>query len=130
MANVKKLLAWNLKQPLEHRISLEEVESKEKMARVRGNNAALLEQIHLEIAEKLEVMHKADDFLENRRHEGQGFIFNHSDSHYSSHIYKMADANSQEPTDLGKLNDPRFALVVRCQELAEKQQEERINEDF
>lgn len=47
--NVNKLVRHNLKNPLDARLSLEDVQSRTAIARTRGNNAALLAQVHSEI---------------------------------------------------------------------------------
>ena len=124
-----KLLKYNLGRKIENRISLKEIESKEKIARTRGNNAGLLAKIHLEIAPKLEALRKADDFIENRRKDFAGYVTNHEEGHYNGHVYTTSDSNSQEP-DLAKENDSRFALLIRAQELKQEQINNQLREDF
>lgn len=124
-----KLLKRNLKLPLQKRISLERIKSLEYTARMRGNSVALLASIHEEIKPKIEAEQKAWDYIENRRKDFAGYVTNHEDGHYISHVYTMADSSSQEP-DLAKENDEKFAMIVRCQELKEQQIKEKISEDF
>ena len=123
MANKLKLLKRNLKLPLEHRISIEEVESRERIARVRGNNAALRLQIELEIKPKLEAMREAEDFIQNRRGEFQGYVTNHEDGHYSN-VYSLADSNRAFEPDLANENDARFACIVESQKIVENKRKE------
>lgn len=127
MANKLKLLKRNLKLPLEHRISLAEVESRERTAKMRGNSFGLMAQIHEEIRPKLEALRESQDFLENRRGEFQGYVTDHSNGHYNGHVYGMG--KDTEP-NLAFENSPEFALVVHAQKMKEEQTKERLNEDF
>ncbi len=122
-----KLLKYNLSRPVENRISFSEVESREKIARVRGNNAALLASIHEEIRPKLEAMREAEDFIQNRRGEFQGYVTNHADGHYNGHVYSMG--KETEP-NLAFENSPEFALVIHSQKMKEEQTKERVNENI
>jgi hypothetical protein len=122
-----KLLKYNLGRKIENRISLKEIESKEKIARTRGNNAGLLAKIHLEIAPKLEALRKADDFIENRRKDFVGYVTNHEEGHYNGHVYSIGKETEE---NLAFANSPEFALVVYAQKMKENITKEKIAEDF
>ena len=127
MANKLKLLKRNLKLPLEHRISLERVKSLEKTARMRGNSFGLMAQIHEEIRPKLEAMREAEDFIQNRRGEFQGYVTNHEGGHYTGHVYGMGQET--EP-NLAFENSPEFALVIHSQKMKENITKEKISENI
>lgn len=61
--NATKLLKRNLALPIAQRIDAANVKRKETIARIRGNNAALLATIHAEIAPKLAELKRRDDWL-------------------------------------------------------------------
>jgi len=54
--NFVKLARRNLTKPLEQRLSVAHIRDMASIARTRGNNAALMQQIHVEIAPKLAEM--------------------------------------------------------------------------
>lgn len=90
----------------------------------------LLAKVHRAIEPQLEKARQAFDYLENRRKDFAGYVTNHADGHYSNDVYQLADSTRQEPADLASLNDSRFALLVRAQELNEQARQERLKGQF
>lgn len=62
--NFKKLLAHNLRQPLNKRISANELQEKVAFAHVRGNLVALRAKIETEIAPTLAKSRELDEAIE------------------------------------------------------------------
>lgn len=63
--NTKKLARYNATHAMSARIHLEDLQDKLSVARLRGDMAALMVQIHAAIAPELQAMRQADAILDN-----------------------------------------------------------------
>lgn len=85
----------------------------------------LLAKIHRTIDPILIKSREAEEFLNNNRHENQNFVFD-----LGKYITEGHSMGKDTEPNLAFENDERFALLVRSQQLREKQVEEKLAEDF